>query len=138
MLEALVLGVLAILALCAVVAIPLLLIGAVVKVLFFFLLLPFKILKGILAAVAGVALGVGKLFLVFAFLLAVAALARTRLGGAFGTNSVHRTSPLGSLVIATGRSRSSRSNVVRKPLVAGNVWFGGPEQGKLGVLDAGS
>jgi hypothetical protein len=75
MLEALVLAVLAILALCAVVAIPLLLIGAVAKVLLFFLLLPFKILKGILAAVAGVALGVGKLFLVFVFLLVAAGLA---------------------------------------------------------------
>ena len=75
MLEALVLGILAILALCAIVAIPLLLIGAVVKLLLFFLLLPFKILKGILAAIAGVALGVGKLFMVLAFLLAAAALA---------------------------------------------------------------
>ena len=64
MIELLLLGVIALAALCALVALSLLLIGALFKVLLFVILLPFKILQAAFGLLAGILAGAGKVALV--------------------------------------------------------------------------
>ena len=78
MLETLILAVFALMLLFALVALPLLIIGALVKALLFLILLPFKLLKALLGLIGGIALGLGKIFfallaLLFGGLIAVGA-----------------------------------------------------------------
>lgn len=68
MIEILMLCVLALAAFCLVVALPLLLVGGLLKLMLFLILLPFKLLKVLFAVLGGILAGLGKLALLLVLL----------------------------------------------------------------------